>query len=290
MAKIAFCGLGSMGRPMAARLVAAGNDLTVWNRTAEKAASLVERGATLAGSPAEAAAGAEAAITMVADPPALKRVVLGADGLASGLAPGAALIEMSTVGPSVARLMRAWLPHEVEMIDAPVLGSVREAAEGTLKIFAGGSEEAFSRWAPVLEVMGSPRHVGPLGAGASLKLVVNSTLMALMASLAEAMAFGDALGLDQSMLLDVLVDSPIRVPARSKRERIESGEYPANFTVALAHKDAALIVQEALRAGLDLPLAKAARDHMEATRAAGLADLDYSAVVAQVRGKPARLP
>jgi 3-hydroxyisobutyrate dehydrogenase-like beta-hydroxyacid dehydrogenase len=287
---LAFCGLGSMGAPMAARLAAAGHDLTVWNRTTEKAASLVGRGATLAGSPAEAAAGAEAAITMVADPPALKRVVLEADGLARGLAPGAALIEMSTVGPSVARLTRAWLPHEVEMIDAPVLGSVREAAEGTLKIFAGGSEEAFSRWAPVLEVMGSPRHVGPLGAGASMKLVVNSTLMALMASLAEAMAFGDALGLDQSMLLDVLGDSPIGVPARSKRERIESGTYPANFTVALAHKDAALIVQEALRAGLDLPLAKAARDHMEAARAAGLADLDYSAVVAHVRGKPAQSP
>jgi 3-hydroxyisobutyrate dehydrogenase-like beta-hydroxyacid dehydrogenase len=290
MAKVAFCGLGSMGAPMALRLVDAGHDVTVWNRTSRKAAPLVERGATLAGSPAEAAAGAEAAITMVADPAALKRVVLGPDGLAEGLAPGASFIEMSTIGPSAVDVARTWIPEEVEMLDAPVLGSVKEATEGTLRIFVGGSKEAFERWVPLLEGMGSPRHLGSQGAGAAMKLVVNSTLMALMTALAEALALGDALALEQSVVLDVLADSPIGVPARSKRQRIETGKYPANFRVALAAKDAALILEEARRAGLDLPVAASAGAHMEAAQAAGLGDLDYSAVVAHVRGNPASLP
>jgi 3-hydroxyisobutyrate dehydrogenase-like beta-hydroxyacid dehydrogenase len=275
---------------MALRLVDAGHDVTVWNRTSRKAAPLVERGATLAGSPAEAAAGAEAAITMVADPAALKRVVLGPDGLAEGLAPGASFIEMSTIGPSAVDVARTWIPEEVEMLDAPVLGSVKEATEGTLRIFVGGSKEVFERWVPLLEGMGSPRHIGSQGAGAAMKLVVNSTLMALMTALAEALALGDALGLEQSVVLDVLADSPIGVPARSKRERIETGKYPANFRVALAAKDAGLILEEARRAGLDLPVAASAGASMEAAQAAGLGDLDYSAVVAHVRGNPASLP
>jgi 3-hydroxyisobutyrate dehydrogenase-like beta-hydroxyacid dehydrogenase len=290
MAKVAFCGLGSMGAPMATRLIQAGHELSVWNRTPAKAAPLVERGAAQAASPAAAAAGAEAAITMLANPTALKRVVLGPDGLANGLAPGAALIEMSTVGPSAVHLTRAWLPQQVEMLDAPVLGSIKEATDGTLKVFAGGSDEAYERWAPVLKDMGSPRHIGPLGAGASMKVVVNSTLMALMTALAEALALGDALGLEQSALFDVLADSPIGVPARSKRDRIESGQYPANFKLALAGKDAALILKEARRVGLDLPLAAAADAYMQAAEVAGLGDLDYSAVVAHVRGRPAELP
>jgi 3-hydroxyisobutyrate dehydrogenase-like beta-hydroxyacid dehydrogenase len=290
MAKVAFCGLGSMGAPMAARLIQAGHELNVWNRTPEKAAPLVERGAIQAPSPAEAARGAEAAITMLADIDALKRVVLGPNGLAEGLAPGSALIEMSTVGPTAVRITGTWLPRGIEMLDAPVLGSLKEATEGTLKIFAGGPDEVFGKWAPVLEAIGSPRHIGPLGSGAAMKLVVNSTLIALMSALAEALALGDALGLEESTLLDVLADSPIGVPARSKRERIESGKYPANFKLALAHKDAALVVEEARRAGLDLPVAKAARADMEAAEQAGLGDLDYSAVVANLRGKPAEQP
>jgi len=279
-----------MGAPMALRLVDAGHDVSVWNRTSRKAAPLVERGATLAGSPAEAAAGAEAAITMVADPAALKRVVLGPDGLAEGLARGASFIEMSTIGPSAVDVARTWIPEEVEMLDAPVLGSVKEATEGTLRIFVGGSKEVFERWVPLLEGMGSPRHIGSQGAGAAMKLVVNSTLVALMTALAEALALGDALGLEQSVVLDVLADSPIGVPARSKRERIETGKYPANFRVALAAKDAALILEEARRAGLDLPVAASAGASMEAAQAAGLGDLYYSAVVAHVRGNPASLP
>ena len=141
MAKLAFCGLGQMGLPMALRLVDAGHDLWVWNRTPGKAGPVVERGARQARSPAEAGAGAEAAITMLASPEALEEVVLGADGLAHGLAPGSTLIEMSTVGPQAIRALADRLPGGIGVLDAPVLGTVPQATEGSLKIFVGGPAE-----------------------------------------------------------------------------------------------------------------------------------------------------
>src|SRR6266508_1779731 len=164
MAKLAFCGLGSMGAPMATRLVEAGNDVTVWNRTPGKAAPVLERGARLASTPAEAAEGAEAAITMVSTPEALEEVVFGERGLAQGLEPGTVLIEMSTVGPETVRRVAARLPEGVGVIDAPVLGSLPQARDGIRRIFAGGPKEACDRWLPVLQPMGTPRRVGPLGA------------------------------------------------------------------------------------------------------------------------------
>jgi len=227
---------------------------------------------------------------VLASPEALEDVVFGPNGLAHGLAPGTALIDMSTVGPNAVQDVAARLGEGIEVLDAPVLGSVPEAEEGSLKVFVGGTEEAFDRWQLVLSSFGSVRHVGRLGAGASMKLAVNSTLVALMTALAEALALGDALGLDQSLVLDILADSPIGVPARSKRSRIESGVYPPNFKVALAAKDASLVVETAKAAGLELPLAAAGRDWMTGAAEAGLGDLDYSAVVAHARRRPARLP
>src|SRR5438105_2753360 len=179
MAKLAFCGLGHMGAPMAARLVSAGHEVAVWNRSPEKVEPLAGLGARAAETPADAAAGAEAAITMLADPEALEEVVFGPGGLAEGLSPGSTLIDMSTVGPDAVRSVAERLGDAVEVLDAPVLGSIAAAESGSLKIFVGGSEEAFQRWSPVFEVLGTPFHLGPLGTGASMKLVANSTLGAL---------------------------------------------------------------------------------------------------------------
>ncbi|MDQ4068516.1 MAG: NAD-binding protein, partial [Actinomycetota bacterium] len=178
----------------------------------------------------------------------------------------------------------------VDLLDAPVLGSVPQATEGTLKIFVGGYEAVFERWRPVLEVMGTPRHMGPLGAGAAMKLVANSTLGALMCGLAEALALADALGLEEHAVLDILAESPIGATTRSKRKLIESGEYPANFKLALAAKDLRLVAEAAGQAGLELRLAPGARAWLEQADAAGLGDLDYSAVIAAVRGRPAIAP
>jgi 3-hydroxyisobutyrate dehydrogenase/2-hydroxy-3-oxopropionate reductase len=272
---------------MALRLLDAGHEVTVWNRTAARTEPLVQRGARAAATPAEAVEGAAGLVTMLADPEAVADVLFGPNGAAGALGPGATLIEMSTIGPIAVRETAGRLPERAGMLDAPVLGSVPQARDGILRVFVGGPEEDVERWVPVLQAMGTPRWMGPLGSGAAAKLVVNSALMVLMTGLAEALALSDRLGVDASKMLDVLADSPIGVPARGKRPFFESGHYPPNFKVALARKDAALIVDTADAMGLDLPLARAARGWMAEADEAGFGDLDYSAVVAQARGEPA---
>jgi 3-hydroxyisobutyrate dehydrogenase-like beta-hydroxyacid dehydrogenase len=288
MARLAFCGLGQMGEPMATRLLEAGHELVVWNRTPERAQPLVDRGARGAGSPAEAAASAEATMTMLATPEALREVAFGEDGLAAGLGEGAALIEMSTVGPDAVRGLAQHLPAGVEVLDAPVLGSVREATGGTLQVFVGGDEPVFERWRPVLEALGHPVNFGPLGAGAAMKLVANAILGVLMAGLGEALALADALGLEEAAVLDALAGSPIGASVKSKRDRVTSGKYPPNFKLSLAAKDLRLVTETGEKAGLELRLAPAVRAWMEAADRAGLGDLDYSAVIAHVRGQKRR--
>jgi 3-hydroxyisobutyrate dehydrogenase-like beta-hydroxyacid dehydrogenase len=275
---------------MAARLVAAGHDLTVWNRSPEKAKPLMDLGARLADTPAAAAADVEAAITMLADPAALEEVVFGPSGLTEGLPDGAALIEMSTVGPDALLELARRLRPRIHVIDAPVLGSVAQAEEGELKVFVGASPDEFARWVKVLGAMGTPFHLGPVGSGASMKLVANSTLGALMTALGEALALADRLGLDQKGVFDVLVGSPIGVTAGSKRSRIASGRYAPNFKLRLAVKDMDLVHETAARLGLDLRVAEAARSWFEDAAAKGLGEMDYSAVVALITGGPAELP
>src|SRR5712691_9017269 len=255
MARLGFCGTGQMGAPMAARLVAAGHDVAVWNRTTEKVDPLVKLGARPAKTPADAASEAEGVFTMLATPQALEDVVFGPHGLAEGLADGPffpTLIEMSTVGPAEVQSVRERLEPRVQIIDAPVLGSVAAAQAGKLEIFVGASDGQFARWAGVLQAMGTPSHVGPPGAGASMKLVANSTLGALMTALGEALALARSLGLDLDGVLDVLADSPIGVTARSKRSRIEHGQYPPNFKLALAVKDMDIVMATAAQRGLEL--------------------------------------
>lgn len=285
MATVAFCGLGQMGEPMAARILDGPDQLVVWNRTPERATALVERGARLARSPAEAAADADAVVTMVATPEALEAVVFGDDGIAAGMGDGTTLVDMSTVGPAAVRGLAVRLAPGADVLDAPVLGSVRQATEGDLKIFVGGDEAVLDRCRAVLERMGRVTHLGPLGAGASMKLVANSVLGTLMTGLAEALALADALGLDQPVVLDLLAESPIGATVRSKRDNIESGSYPPNFKLSLAAKDLGLVDQAAADAGLELRLAPAARSWFAQAEQAGLGDADYSAVIAAVRGR-----
>lgn len=287
MTTLAFCGLGSMGAPMAARLLQPGNDLVVWNRTPARASGLVDRGARLARSPAEAASSAEVVFTMLATPEALEAVVLGDEGVAAGLEPDATLIDMSTVGPDCIRRLAERSPEGSDAIDAPVLGSVPQATDGTLAVFVGGTDEVVARRWALLERFGQPVHMGPLGAGAAMKLVANSTLGTLMTGLGEALALADGLGLDESQVLDALAGSAIGATVKSKRALVERGEYPANFALRLAAKDLRLVDEAARAAGLDPRLGAAARSWLEAAEAAGLGDLDYSAVIAQIRGRPA---
>ena len=285
--RLAFCGLGLLGQPMAARFLdgSQGDELVVWNRTPERARPLVERGALLASTPAEAAASADVVITVLSTPAAVDAVVFGPDGLVEGLTDGSTLIEMSTIGPTAARSIRDRLPAAVDMLDAPVLGSIPQATDGTLKIFVGGEADRLERRRPVLERLGTPRHLGPLGAGASMKLVANLCLGVLMTGLGEALALARAFDLAQPDVLDLLAESPIQVPVRSKRANIESDDWPPNFKLVLATKDMRLVIEEAGRRGLDLRVAAAAATWLDEAEAAGLGELDYSAVIKEILGR-----
>jgi 3-hydroxyisobutyrate dehydrogenase-like beta-hydroxyacid dehydrogenase len=284
MAKLTFLGLGLMGTPMAARLLEAGHDLTVWNRTSTKTRPLVDQGASAASSPAEAVAGADAVITMVATPQALEQVLFDDDGVLGALSPGQRLIDMSTVGPEMIDSVARRLPNHITLIDAPVRGSVPEATTGRLEIYVGASQEGFTYVQPLLAPLGNLHHVGGPGAGAATKVVVNLTLGVTITALGEALALADTLGLDRGTLLDILAESPIGSTVRSKRANIESGTYPPGFKLRLALKDLRLVTESPAQPGRDLRLAAASLSWLEQAAQAGADDLDYSAVVATILG------
>src|SRR3954468_20099500 len=279
MAKLAFLGLGLMGTPMATRLLEAGNTLTVWNRSPERIRPVVDRGASAASTPADAVAGADAAITMLTNGQAFEDVVFGPDGVASALTPGQLLIDMSTVGPDAVRSVAGRLPNGVTLVDAPVRGSVPEATAGRLAIYVGASATDYERVATILTPLGTVHHVGGPGAGAATKVVVNSVLGAVITAFGEALALGDILGLDRSELLDALLDTPIGGTVRAKRADVESGEYPPDFKLSLALKDLRLVTEIGERGGRHLEVARAARDWLERAARDGAGDLDFAAVI-----------
>jgi 3-hydroxyisobutyrate dehydrogenase-like beta-hydroxyacid dehydrogenase len=273
---VAFVGLGEMGQRIAERLIDARHTLHVWNRTAAKADGLVARGATLADSPAAAARAADVVFTMVADPAALEAVTVGPDGVLAGLG-DATLVEMSTVGPAAIARLAAKTP----LIDSPVLGSLAEAEGGTLKLFVGGDDAAVARVMPLLEVLGTPIHVGATGAGAAAKLVANSTLFAVIAGLGEALALADALGLERVKAFEVVAATALGPTLERRREQIERDEYPPRFKLSLAHKDAGLVVE----ADPDLRVARAALSWLDDAMHHGFENEDYSVVLRAIMSR-----
>ena len=284
MSVVAVVGLGAMGSRIARRLLEAGHELHVWNRTAEKAAPLVEAGAVAAATPAEAAARAEVVLTMVADPAALRDVTEGDDGVAAGAREGATVVEMSTVGPDAVHRLASVLPAGVGLLDAPVLGSRSEAESGALKVFVGGPDELVERWTPLLSVLGSPLHAGSLGSGAAAKLVANTTLVGTIGVLGEALALAEGLGIPRAKAFEVLAATPLAGQAERRRKSVESGDYPPRFALYLARKDAELVIAAARAAGVDLRLTEAARTWLAEAEDAGWGDRDYSAVLDRILG------
>ena len=262
---MAVIGLGAMGSRIARRFLEAGHDVVVWNRTAAKAKGFPRAAATAA----EAARAAEVTITMLASPQALREV--------SATIEPRALIEMSTVGPEAVRELADRLPG-VPLLDAPVLGSRSEAEAGTLHVYAGGPQDLYERWQPLLAALGTVHHVGPLGAGASAKLVANSTLFGTIGVLGEALRLADRLGLERDVAFEVLAATPVAAQAERRRAAVEANDYPPRFTLALAHKDAELVTA----AAPELRLAAAARSWLADADAASWSDRDYSAVLAWI--------
>ncbi|MEV0595973.1 Rid family hydrolase [Nonomuraea cavernae] len=256
---IAFLGQGRMGVPMARRLSEAGHAVTVWRRGTGVSA-------------AEAVDGAELVITMLRDPAAVREVLAAA---LPGLRPGATVVEMSTIGPEAVRELRALLPAGVGLVDAPVLGSVGPAADGTLTVLAGGD---VSECRKVLSVFGTVRETGPLGSGAALKLAVMSALVPAQVLLAETFAYGEAHGVSREALADVLSGTPLG--GLAERLRVPAAE--TRYALGLAAKDLALAAWDGAS------LATAARKRLREAETAGLGDSDLTAIAGQVTGRPAR--
>ncbi len=282
---VAVVGLGAMGSRVARRLLGAGHDVVVWNRTRERMLRLVELGAAPAATPAEAARRANVVVTIVSDAAALRAVTEGPSGVAAGVGEMATVCEMSTVEPDAVLRLGSILPAGAGVLDAPVLGSIAEADSGSLTILVGGPAAFVERARPVLSALGILVHIGPLGAGAAAKLVANAALFGTIALLGEALALADGLGLPRETAYAVLAATPLAAQAERRRSAIEAKAYPPRFTLSLARKDADLIAQAAASSDVDLRLAAATRSWFAAAEGAGWGSRDYVAVIARIMSR-----
>jgi 3-hydroxyisobutyrate dehydrogenase len=251
-----FIGLGHMGAPMCANILAAGHDLVVHDVRAEAAEPALAAGATWADTPRAAAAGREVVITMLPTPRHVEQVLLGPSGLLDGLAPGAVWTDMSTSVPQVAdRVRELAQPRGVAVLDAPVSGMAAGARAGTLQIFVGGDEAAYRRVRPLLEAMGDPDrivHVGGNGAGYTVKLMINLLWFAHLTATAEVLTVGVRAGVDLATLRRCLLASPAasNFLEHDVLSVLERGDYDDSFALALACKDLGLAVDLAGETGV----------------------------------------
>jgi len=285
--KVGLIGLGLMGRPMGLNLLKAGYSLTVWNRTASRAESLVAAGAKLANSPEEVAGSSDALITIVSDPPALEGVLWGGSGsqgagALGSLRPGSIYMDSSTVSPALARkIAAACMERQIAFLDAPVTGGTWGAEKGELVFMVGGDAHVLKEAEPLLGVMGKRWfHLGPNGAGQTIKLAMNLILALQVDALAEALALVTAAGLQGEKLVEVMQSSMARAAVLDvKAPLLLKGEYPPSFPLRLMHKDMGLALDLAKEAGVALPAATAAYATYSAVKAAARQDLDYAAVM-----------
>ena len=258
--KVGFVGLGHMGAPMSRNILAAGHDLVVHDLRREAAAALVADGAGWAASPREAARDRDVAITMLPGPRQVQEVLLGPAGLLDGLPPGAVWIDMSTSVPAVADRVRAVAERrDIQVLDAPVSGMASGAEAGTLRIFVGGRAVTYRRVRPLLEAMGDPErilHVGPHGAGYTVKVMIDLLWFAHLTATAEVLSVGTAAGVDLAVLRRCLLASPAasHFLDRDVLPVLYRGDYDESFTLELACKDLGLAVDLAREAGVPAEL------------------------------------
>jgi len=284
MARIAFFGLGGMGRGMAGRLLAAGHEVRLWNRTLERMAPLVAQGGIATASPAAAAEGAEAAFSMVADDEASRRVWLAADGALAALQPGALAIECATLSAGwVAELARAAAGRGLAYIDAPVTGLPEAAAAGRLTLLVGAEPAELARARPLLERLGSDIfHFGRVGAGTAYKLTVNLMGAVQIAGVAEGLAMAKAAGLDLAQVAEALAVGQAASPQVVRTAgRIVAGDHGESivFSGRMRLKDASYGVALAERLDIEPALGRTAAALYRRMVEAGLGEINDSGVV-----------
>ena len=276
---IAFIGLGTMGAPMARRLLDAGFAVTVYNRTPSRMTPLAEAGAKTAASPQEAARGADVAITIVSDTPDVEEVVLGEDGLIHGLAAGATVVDMSTVAPEAAvRMADRLAERQVGFLDAPCSGGSEGAQNGTLSIMVGGDAGTLDTVRPVLDVLGSKvTRIGGVGAGQICKAVNQVVIAGTYAAVAEGLAFAMAAGVDADAVRDAIGSGAAGSWCITNRGAyMTSGAYPLGFKTRLHRKDLLIALEAARSRGVPLPLTAAVEQQETELIRRGFGDEDVS--------------
>lgn len=253
---------GTMGLPMARNLARGGLRVRAWNRTQEKAEPLAADGVEVVGTAEEAVHGATIVLTMLSDADA---VLAAVDGIPLGEAD--LWLQMSTIGlDGTARCRRLAEEQGVAFVDAPVLGTKQPAENGALVVLASGPEAVRERAQAVFDVVGSRTSwAGEAGAGSRLKLACNTWLLAVVAGAAEALTLAEGLGLDGAMVLDAFADGPLDMPyLQTKGKAMLERDFPPAFALALAAKDAGLVVDAARQGGIEMPVLEAVRARLDA--------------------------
>ncbi|MFO7170164.1 MAG: NAD(P)-dependent oxidoreductase [Chloroflexota bacterium] len=282
MERIAIAGLGRMGQALAGRLLDAGFPLAVYNRTPSRAQALVARGATWAETPAELASAADIILTILTDDRAVEQVYLGERGLLRGDVSGKLFVEMSTIRTATIAALRPEVERRgARLLDAPVSGTLEPARRGELLAMVGGAAEDLERARPALATFCRRIvHVGPSGAGTTMKLVLNMPMAVFWAALAEALAIGRQHGLALDTMLDLFLDSPVALPAlRGKAPLLLGAEHEVAFDVTGVRKDLLAMIATGQDAGVPMPTGSAALAHFAAATAAGYGERDLVFVV-----------
>ncbi len=286
---VAFVGVGTMGAPMARNLVKGGFRVRVFDLDPKASASVAASGAERCASPAAAARGADAAITMLPNGEHVVAALFGPDGLVEGLAEGSLYIDMSTIAPAVTDHIAGRVAGRgVDMVDAPVGRLQQHAIEGKLLIMAGGSAAAVERARPLFERMGDTiHHCGPVGSGARMKLVNNFMSIALNALTAEALTLAERSGLDPELARKVMLGTAAGQGhmGGSYPAKVLKGDLSPGFMIDLAHKDLGLALDLARSLGLAIPTGAAALDAYADARAQGRGRQDWTAIYDMLRKK-----
>lgn len=278
---IGLAGTGKMGAAIARRMLSSGQSLRVWNRSAARAQPLLDEGATWAPSPADLVASADVVFTMLTDEPALDEVYLGAAGLLLGPADGRLFVDMSTVSPAKPQQIGARARDVgARFLECPVGGSVGPAREGRLLGFVGGSEEDLEQVRPVLQLLCRRiEHVGPLGAGATMKLTINLPLLVYWQTLSEALSLVQPLGLDPARIVDILADTSggpnmLKVRGTAIAQALAGHSGPISVDVATMRKDLRAMLEQGAALGVQLPLTQTALRTFERAAEQGLDNAD----------------
>lgn len=279
---VGFLGLGLMGSRMAANLKKKGFEVTVWNRTRQRAEALASLGVHVAETPAQLAANVDAFCTCVADVPALDELAFGKDGLLSTARKGQLFIDFSTISVAlVKKLGAAFAEKGVDVVDAPVTGSKNGAEKGTLVIMAGGSDAAMARAQPLFQAVGEKVvHCGPLGAGTQVKLAGNGLIASMLQAFSEGMLLTSKAGVDPRKFIEVVQASGFRSPYFDfKGKALLERDFETHFSIDLMHKDLSLLVENAAQHRIPTPAAAAMKETYALARAGGKGEQDITAVI-----------